>query len=75
MTEYALNWAYFLLCGYLDEDGNVRVIRPYHRLFALEEITQLLNENNFKVGKVYKNLEGEALSEGSETYGIFARKA
>ena len=59
----------------IDEDGATRVIRIYHRLFGLEEIIKLLNDNNFKVETVYKNLEGEALSEGSETYGIFARKA
>jgi SAM-dependent methyltransferase len=59
----------------IDEDGATRVIRLYHRLLGLEEITKLLNDNNFKVEKVYKNLKGEALSEGSETYGIFARKA
>ncbi|HBV98730.1 MAG TPA: hypothetical protein DEF36_17070 [Desulfotomaculum sp.] len=57
------------------EDGATRVMRLYHRLFGLEEITKMLNDNNFKVEKVYKNLKGEALSEGSETYGIFARKA
>ncbi|SFH24346.1 Methyltransferase domain-containing protein [Desulfotomaculum arcticum] len=59
----------------IDEDGATRVIRFYHRLFGLEEITKLLNDNNFKVEKVYTDLKGEALSEGSETYGIFARKA
>ncbi len=59
----------------IDEDGVTRVIRLYHRLFGLEEITKLLNEYNFKVEKIYKNLKGETLFEGSETYGIFARKA
>ncbi|GBF34960.1 hypothetical protein DCCM_4081 [Desulfocucumis palustris] len=59
----------------IDKDGATRVIRLYHRLFGLEEITKLLNDYNFKVEKVYKNLKGEALSEDSETYGIFARKA
>ncbi len=59
----------------IDEDGVIKVIRIYHRLFGLMEITKLLNEYNFKIEKVYKNLKGEALNEGSETYGIFARKA
>ena len=59
----------------IDEDGATRVIRLYHRLFGLEEITELLNDNNFKVEKVYKNLKGETLSKGSETYAIFAKKA
>ncbi len=59
----------------IDEDGNVKVFRIYHRLFGLEEIIKLLKDNNFEVEKVYKNLKGEALSEKSETFGIFARKA
>ncbi|HWP96378.1 MAG TPA: class I SAM-dependent methyltransferase [Syntrophomonadaceae bacterium] len=57
------------------EDGTTRVIRLYHRLFGLEEITRLLNENNFKVERIYKNLKGDPLSENSDTFGIIARKA
>lgn len=56
------------------EDGAVRIIRLYHRLFGLSEITKLLIENHFKVEKVYKNLKGESLRADSETYGIVARK-
>ncbi len=59
----------------IDENGATRVIRIYHRLFGLVEIIKLLNDNNFKVEKVYENLKGEALNEKSETYGIIARKA
>lgn len=58
----------------IGEDGATRVMRIYHRLFGLAEITGLLNENRFGVEKVYKNLQGELLSEDSETYGIIARK-
>lgn len=57
------------------EDGTTRIIRLYHRLFDLTDITNLLNNNNFEVEKVYKNLQGEPLSENSETFGIIARKA
>jgi Methyltransferase domain. len=59
----------------IDEDGSTRIIRIYHRLFSLTEITEMLTKNGFKVEKVYKNLKGEAVSKNSETYGIIARKA
>lgn len=58
----------------INEDGEVKVIRLYHRLFALEEIVQLLRECHFEVEAVYRNLQGDALSGDSEAYGIFARK-
>jgi len=57
------------------EDGTTRVIRLYHRLFGLESITSLLNDNHFEVERIYKNLQGEPLNEDSETFGIIARKA
>jgi SAM-dependent methyltransferase len=57
------------------EDGTTRVIRLYHRLFGLEAITSLLNDNHFEVERIYKNLQGEPLGEDSETFGIIARKA
>ncbi len=56
------------------EDGATRVIRLYHRLFGLEDITSLLNNNHFEVEKIYKNLQGELLGKDSETFGIIARK-
>ncbi len=58
----------------IGEDGTIKITRIYHRLFGLQEITKLLNDHGFKVERIYKNLKGEALSEGSETFGIFARK-
>lgn len=58
----------------INEEGDVRVIRIYHRLFSLEEITTLLHNHNFKVESVYKNLKGEAFDSNSETLGIVARK-
>lgn len=58
----------------IDENGIIKVIRLYHRLFGLEEITELLNDHHFTVEKVYRNLKGDALRDGSETYGIIARK-
>jgi len=58
----------------VNEDGKMRVIRIYHRLFSLEEITTMLNNHNFEVETVRKNLKGEALDSESETFGIIARK-
>lgn len=58
----------------IDEDGSTRIITFYNRLFSLIEITEMLNENGFKVEKIYKNLKGEDLSMDSETYGIIAIK-
>lgn len=59
----------------IDEYGKTRVIRLYHRLFSLDEITSMLKDNEFEVERVYKNLKGEPLNDGSETFGIIARKA
>lgn len=58
----------------IDEEGKIKIIRIYHRLFSLEEITTLFNNHNFKIEMIYKNLKGEALNSDSETYGIIARK-
>ncbi len=59
----------------ISENGAVKVIRIYHRLFGLEELVKLLQANNFVVDAVYKNLRGDRLTENSETYAVFARKA
>lgn len=58
----------------IDEGGEMRVIRIYHRLFSLEEITEILNKHNFKVEMIHKNLKGDNLDPDSETLGIVARK-
>ncbi len=58
----------------IDEEGKMKVIRIYHRLFGLEEITTLLNNHKFKVEMVYNNLKGDTFDSDSETYGIVARK-
>lgn len=58
----------------IGEDGAARVIRLYHRLFGLAEITEMLRDNNFQIEGVYKNLKGEVISGNSETYGIIAKK-
>lgn len=58
----------------IDEEGKVKIIRIYHRLFSLEEITILLNSHNFKIEKIYNNLKGDIYNSDSETMGIVARK-
>lgn len=58
----------------IDEDGDTKIIRIYHRLFTIAEITEMLNKCGFKIEKVYKNLRGESMTEDSETFGIIARK-
>jgi hypothetical protein len=57
------------------EDGSIKIIRLYHRLFEMAEVQKLLNDHHFKVENIYNNLKGEPLTENSETYGIIARKA
>ena len=59
----------------IDEDGIARIIRIYHRLFSLSELTAMLKANGFKIKNVYSNLKGEVLHQNSETYGIIAAKA
>jgi 2-polyprenyl-3-methyl-5-hydroxy-6-metoxy-1,4-benzoquinol methylase len=58
----------------ITEDEHKEVIRLYTRLFSLTELSELLNQCGFKVEGVYKNLKGDPLCEGSETFGVFARK-
>jgi len=58
----------------IDEEGITKVIRIYHRLFSLTEITEMLTKNGFKIEKVYKNLKGESLTEHSDTFGIIVHK-
>lgn len=58
----------------IDEEGSVKIIRFYNRLFSLDEITTLFNKHNFEIEKVYKNLKGDRRDPYSETFGIFARK-
>jgi Methylase involved in ubiquinone/menaquinone biosynthesis len=56
------------------ENGETRVIRLFHRLFGMKEITRLLNDFGFGVERIYSNLEGEPLKDDSETFGIIARR-
>jgi 2-polyprenyl-3-methyl-5-hydroxy-6-metoxy-1,4-benzoquinol methylase len=57
------------------EDGTTKVTRLYTRMFSITDLTALLNACGFTVESVYKNLKGDPLSEKTDTYGVFARKA
>lgn len=58
----------------ITEDENMEVIRLYTRLFNQLELSELLMKCGFAVECIYKNLKGDPLCEGSETFGVFARK-
>jgi 2-polyprenyl-3-methyl-5-hydroxy-6-metoxy-1,4-benzoquinol methylase len=58
----------------IDNDGSLRTIRIYHRLFNLPEIDSLLQENGLRRESLYMNLQGQPITEKCETWGIFARK-
>jgi 2-polyprenyl-3-methyl-5-hydroxy-6-metoxy-1,4-benzoquinol methylase len=58
----------------ITEDERREVIRLYTRLFSQPELKELLNLCGFRIEGMYKNFKGDPLSEGSETYGVFAKK-
>ena len=58
----------------IEDDGSLKTVRLYHRLFNLSEIDFLMKENGFLRESVYMNLQGQPLTEKCETWGIFARK-
>jgi 2-polyprenyl-3-methyl-5-hydroxy-6-metoxy-1,4-benzoquinol methylase len=58
----------------IDEDGGVRITRFYNRLFSVEALTRLLEDNGFRAVGIYENLKGDALSQDSETYGVIAAR-
>ena len=51
-----------------------RGYRIYDTMFSLEGITDLLARHGFTVAGIYADLRGTALSDDTETLGIFARK-
>jgi len=58
----------------VNEQGDIRVIRNYDRLFTRDEIKELLLKNGFSIGGVFNNLEGDPFTDDSKTMGIFAHK-
>lgn len=58
----------------INERGNARVFRLFHRMFGQAEVCELLNAGGFVVEKLLNNLSGEPLSDNTETFGIVARK-
>jgi len=58
----------------IDEAGEIRIIRFYHRHFTLDELSELLAECGFAIDKVINNLQGDPFTADTETLGIMARK-
>ena len=58
----------------MDEAGEVRIIRIYHRYFRLDELTELFAECGFAIDRVFNNLKGDPLTADTESLGIIARK-
>lgn len=58
----------------INEDGESRIIRFYHRHFSLDEVTDLFAKCGFAIEGVFNNLKGDPLTADSETLGIIARR-
>lgn len=58
----------------ISENGDLRVIRNYDRLFTETSITQHLKEAGFSILELSANLSGDPLTSDSTTMGIFAKK-
>jgi len=58
----------------INETGELKVIRLYHRHFRLDELQELLVECGFAMRGVFNNLQGDTFTSYSETLGIVAEK-
>jgi len=58
----------------INELGDARVFRLFHRMFRQDEICEMLSDSGFVVEKILKNLTGEPLPDRSATFGIVERK-
>jgi len=59
----------------IDEAGEIRIIRLYHKYFRLDELTELLAECGFAIEKVFNNLKGDPFTADTATLGIIAGKS
>ena len=57
------------------EQGDLRSMRIFHRLFSAEEIQKLLEECGFRIMERYADLAGRPWTEGSDTMALFCQKA
>lgn len=58
----------------IEESGDTRIIRIYHRLFSVQGITSQFVESGFRIQEVFSNLKGDSFTPDSATYGIIARR-
>ncbi len=58
----------------VDEDGTVKTYRLWLHDYSLETINRVLEQNGFKVEKVWNNLSGETYMEDGDWIAIAARK-
>ncbi len=58
----------------IEEDGNTKTYRIWHRLFTLSEITKLLKNHGFTVEDFYTDLVGTFYEPRSTSIGLIARK-
>ncbi|MTI69185.1 MAG: class I SAM-dependent methyltransferase [Firmicutes bacterium] len=58
----------------IEENGDIKEYRLWHKHYTLEKIRKLLNKSNFKIKKVYSNLLGSKYNETSKELGIIAQK-
>ncbi len=58
----------------IDEDGEIRTYRIWHRFYTLKEITKLLKKHGYLVEDFYADLMGTPYVHGSSSIGLIARK-
>lgn len=58
----------------VNEAGELRIIRFYHRHFSLDDLKELFAECGFFIDKVFNNLKGDPFTANTETLGIVAGK-
>jgi hypothetical protein len=56
------------------EDGEVKIYRIWFHDYSLQTITEVLNNNGFRVEYAWNDLTGEAYSNGGDWIAIAARK-
>lgn len=57
----------------IDEAGEIRIIRLYHKYFKLDELIELMAGCGFVVEGVFNNLQGDPFTADSDTLGIITR--
>lgn len=58
----------------IDEDSKIKTYRIWFHDYSLQTITQVLNDNGFRVECVWNDLTGEVYADGGDWIAIAARK-